>query len=788
MFVFPPLFSGNIPPGSGIGYVVSLKIGGLIPDAGNPWPTTLGQSIDYAPPSVSSAQPPSGPTLNPGKITINGKNFGAEKPEVTIQNKTCLVETQNNGYHTSFKCTVADGEGIGHQIKVVVGKQTSQATRLFSYDKPTITSFSPGTGLTSGLNATGGAQIITLVGTNFGTDDNSNVRIFFETTKETPRRRFVVDGHNILSRTHTQIIFNQPRGFGQAVKIQVSILAQESDFASNLFMYEAPSVVRLTPSCGEVPCYGFPYPGFKRVQDYPKIISVEVAPGHKCTAKLKFVEGQTFDIEVGDQIRLSGMENSVGTVSGFGFNFNAEWTVVSTPTDSSDSSFEFSCTEFKQFAGTPFADTYAGWNHPRGNLRALASKDYQRSTGTSFRSLETDGCATEEGADGVRLTKWETYGTFQQRVLNLDANDAQSTVKTERRCDFKQQIVLEGSGFGSKGIQVWNEATQSHVAMDTPLNVTMHEKTCDCFSSSAGVATPCRNIVTGVCAARVNGAANGACPADYEDCALSTKYEDGQQLVIVEHTDTRVVVASRPGYGRRHRIDVLVGTTQIATASESQKFVRYHAPSINGYEIDTGGNSGVTVYRPDGKTRISFSGNNLGYGSTADINGLIEIRIGVEYDVDGTYCGDQDKCMKVCRDPVWHASKQYGDAETRGFPYIDCIIPVDTAGFKNVSIVLAGKVEWWWCCAQFSSGTGVCFLMCMFSVSCVLCSVFCVLFSFTGQKDDCSSNRRLCGYPLNFPTDRRLQSLGPNVGISNLIGDPAAGLIFTWYVVLCVLL
>ena len=65
--------------------------------------------------------------------------------------------------------------------------------------------------------------------------------------------------------------------------------------------------------------------------------------------------------------------------------------------------------------------------------------------------------------------------------------------------------------------------------------------------------------------------------------------------------------------------------------------------------------------------------------------------------------------------------------------------------------------------------------------------MFCVLFSFTGQKDDCSSNRRLCGYPLNFPTDRRLQSLGPNVGISNLIGDPAAGLIFTWYVVLCVL-
>ena len=86
---------------------------------------------------------------------------------------------------------------------------------------------------------------------------------------------------------------------------------------------------------------------------------------------------------------------------------------------------------------------------------------------------------------------------------------------------------------------------------------------------------------------------------------------------------------------------------------------------------------------------------------------------------------------------------------------------------------------------MFSDVYVFCFL---FPVFCVLCSVFCVLFSFTGQKDDCSSNRRLCGYPLNFPTDRRLQSLGPNVGISNLIGDPAAGLIFTWYVVLCVLL
>ena len=88
--------------------------------------------------------------------------------------------------------------------------------------------------------------------------------------------------------------------------------------------------------------------------------------------------------------------------------------------------------------------------------------------------------------------------------------------------------------------------------------------------------------------------------------------------------------------------------------------------------------------------------------------------------------------MKLCSDATWHAKDKL-----KGFPYIDCIIPLDTAGFKNISIVIAG------------------------------------------QQDSCSTNKKLCGYPSNFPTDRQVKRIESNFDISNLVGDASVGLVFT---------
>ena len=92
---------------------------------------------------------------------------------------------------------------------------------------------------------------------------------------------------------------------------------------------------------------------------------------------------------------------------------------------------------------------------------------------------------------------------------------------------------------------------------------------------------------------------------------------------------------------------------------------------------------------------------------------LIEVRIGTDYDVNGKYCGDDDRCMKLCSDTQWHPENSEGGSELEGFPYIDCVIPLDVVGFKNISLRLAG------------------------------------------QLDDCRTNQILCGLPVSFPTDRR---------------------------------
>ena len=727
----------SLPPGSGIGYVFVMTIGGQSPEAGFYPPQ--GTSINYKPPVVTSITPNHGPTESPGTIVVAGQNFGVSKPSisVTIEDKACEVVTIPNGaYHNLFSCIVADGEGANLDVKVVVGKQPATSTVKYSYDKPVINSFSPGTGLTSGKDISGERQSITILGNNFGTLENENIRIVFETTKEVPQRQFVADGSDIILRTHNKIVFKQPRGFGAAVRVRVDVLEQKSDYASNLFVYETPSMTKLSPSCGTerngnaTQCYGFSYPGFPRVQDYPKIISIEAIASGMCKTTLSFVAGKQFSMEKGDLIRISGMEKSAGQITNQPFNFNGEWTVTSVP---DSTSFHFACNEFslKGVGIIPTTDTYAGWNFPKGNLRALASKKYQSSKSASFLSLETDGCATEDNG-GRRKTQWESFGSFEDRLINFNVNDAQSQTSTARKCDLKQRLVLSGTGFGSKNIKVWNSAKKMEEFVETPINVTMAQKICDCEVAVNGDAMPCRHKTTLSCAAR---ASDGLCPSSfYEDCSVSNKYETPRQLTVLSHNDNEIVVESLPGYGRRHKIQLRIGTSQIATAQESAQFIRYLPPSITAYETN------ATVFTPDGKTSISFMGNNLGYGTTQEIADLIEVRIGVEYDIDGTYCGDQDKCMKICSNAVWHASKKAksgGTTEGLGFPYIDCIIPEDIAGFKNVSIRVAG------------------------------------------QQDDCSTNRKLCGYPTNFPTDRRVRELGPNLDLSSLIGKTETGLIFT---------
>jgi hypothetical protein len=749
----------DLPPGQGTDFKLTLVVAGqnvvgAAEDGSWPLPP---KSIDYTPPSITSFTPKTGGTGAPPTMRIVGSNFGVARPDVSVF-RDCAIVRQSGGYHDGFACKMADGEGENFSVVVTVGGQAVASTARYSFEPPQITAIHPLHGRTDG-----GAnknqqqrQIVHLYGENFGRASNDEFEITFMTTQEgSSPFVFDVPTSDILFRDHHNVSFYLPAGFGSAVRISVTVRGQSSS-ASSLFAYDAPTVSSIEPDCGtrfdddgkllKVQCYGYSYPGYRRVEHYPRIHSIQVREEEEVgnrkvgvvtllpRTKSKEFTPPPFPIEIGDTLRITGMDSSRGVRTGTLTNFNGDVSVTGVsaivPGGDFPAQFEFVIPD----AMTTVTDSYLGWDHPRGNLRALVAKLHQK---TSARTLETDGCSTEMRPGGTRVSFWEPFDIFQQRRLNADPN-ADDVV--DRACsgstgdeDRRQVIIIRGSGFGASGLH-------------TPLQVTMRRKLCDCFFSLSGEDTPCMQPKTLLCAATTGGDGSEAsqCPADYIDCRTATDDFDAPvMLEIQSHTHDTIVAVSPPGFGRHHQVHIVVGKSRSAdnatlTATRAN-VVGYLPPSVSAFETEASRNGqGVAVFRPDGTTRITLLGHNFGYGGVGNMSRLIEVHIGTEYDVNGEFCGDDDRCMKPCKAPRWFPSKASGTESTLGFPYIDCVIPIDTAGFKNISLRVAGQV------------------------------------------DDCRTNKLLCGFPVNFPADRRVTPVDDRINVTKIVGNAAVnGLIFT---------
>ena len=724
------IWTCTLPPSEGTGYTLYVNINGQTPDAGS-WPGA-GRSVAYAPPLVQSVSPENGATKSPGKITVRGQNFGHAQPQVMIDGRACVVDAQSS-YHSALTCIVADGEGKDHIVVVTAGAQSSPNVNgqpTFSYAPPVISSFTPKIAPTSGKNASGMPVIFSIHGSGFGRSSNNEIFVKFHTAEED--RTFTVDHSVIFTRSDSLIEFNLPAGYGKSLAISVTVKGQTSATIAETFAYDAPSVASIRPNCGSLknsfPCYGFKNPGFDKVEDYPKVLSITastsqlIGSGETCRASLQLAK--PFPIASNDTIQLAGLESAAGQTSGMSFNFNGQFTVTNVV---DASTFEFKCPSKKTYGGLPVPDVYLGWNFPSGNLRALAAKSYISAASVGFKMLETDGCSTQAAGDlPTRSSYWESFGSWLQQKGAADATDQVPT----RRCsglddkDYRQTIVIEGANLGSS-------------AVGTPIRVTMKRKMCDCFVELDGSAKPCKHPTDFTCAAKDAG--TNTCPKDYEDCSTLNTFEEPRELEIKNHEHGRVEVYSIPGFGRRHMVELVIGRSRSARSSNpGEEFMRYHPPTVTGFETPAAGSE---IFRPDGESKIILLGHNLGYGSAANISGLMEVRIGVEYDQSGVYCGNEDRCMKLCKDLDWFPMYE-GDGNSAGFPYVECKIPKDIAGYKNISLRLAGQI------------------------------------------DNCATNRLLCGLPINFPTDRRMRQLNTISDIGNLLADSSGtgngnGLAFT---------
>ncbi|GAM19593.1 hypothetical protein SAMD00019534_027680 [Acytostelium subglobosum LB1] len=181
-----------------------------------------------------------GPTESGSTSTINGFRFNSSI-DIQIGNYPIV----NPQYISSTQIVFNTPAGVGTNLDFYFLSSTTlfnlQRTKFyFSFDAPTVTGVSPST-----LDSQG-STVLTLTGTNFGTDPYSAKVTVDESTPCYP----------ILGITSTMLACFSPSGIGQDKTVQVEVGGQTSTFTLETipqvsFDYEAPQLSDFIPPAGD---------------------------------------------------------------------------------------------------------------------------------------------------------------------------------------------------------------------------------------------------------------------------------------------------------------------------------------------------------------------------------------------------------------------------------------------------------------------------------------------------------------------------------------------------------
>jgi hypothetical protein len=115
----------------------------------------------YDKPTLMSVTPKSGLTNGNYSVKLYGSNFGLNA-SVYIDGVLCPRLSQN---HTYLRCLIPEGEGVNHQMYIIVGGQRSNSI-TWSYELPTVRVITP-----NPIDAISGGEV-TIEGSNFGIEKN----------------------------------------------------------------------------------------------------------------------------------------------------------------------------------------------------------------------------------------------------------------------------------------------------------------------------------------------------------------------------------------------------------------------------------------------------------------------------------------------------------------------------------------------------------------------------------------------------------------------------------------
>jgi hypothetical protein len=178
-------------------------------------------AIAVAQPSITSFTTASRPTGGGNSIQISGTFFLAPTPTVRIGGSIAPLTAANA---TSITCTAP--AGVGSQILTVTQGTTVSNALVYTYDRPTITSFSPST-----LSPAGGTSL-SISGTNFGSS-GASVRIGGIPV-------------TVTAQSQTAIVCTCLAGSGVRNSVQVDVGGQAS-LSGPVIDYTAPSISGITP-------------------------------------------------------------------------------------------------------------------------------------------------------------------------------------------------------------------------------------------------------------------------------------------------------------------------------------------------------------------------------------------------------------------------------------------------------------------------------------------------------------------------------------------------------------
>lgn len=175
--------------------------------------------------SLLSIDPSSGTTLGGTWLTITGSQF-PPNPQVTIGSFDCILPQQID--NSTLRCQTSAGYGGGLVIIVsAAGYLPSISALTWSYDAPFVQSFSPTNGPTIGQN------YLTITGGDF-VQDQTSVSIG-------PYKC------NTIQVSTSLIVCQVTAGFGCNLFVQVSVGNQNQSSQVQIYSYDSPSIVSITP-------------------------------------------------------------------------------------------------------------------------------------------------------------------------------------------------------------------------------------------------------------------------------------------------------------------------------------------------------------------------------------------------------------------------------------------------------------------------------------------------------------------------------------------------------------